>query len=124
MAFLARLVPRRGDYVGGYNGLTRVFAVQIDLGIIDGTANKLADSVTIAAAKWRDIETGYVRNYALSIFIGVVLNSWIFGFVDVTPFPVRIDQYMEIVSWGMGKLQFAAIGRQLPVNRWRTRYEL
>ncbi len=57
----------------GYNALSRVLAVQIDLGIIDGTANKIAEWVTIAAAKWRQIETGYVRNYALSIFVGVVL---------------------------------------------------
>ena len=59
--------------VGGYNKLTQVLSIQIDLGVIDAAANKLGDSVKQAAAKWRVIETGYVRNYALSFFIGVVL---------------------------------------------------
>ena len=59
--------------VGGYNKLTQVLSIQIDLGVIDAIANKLGDSVKRAAAKWRVIETGYVRNYALSFFIGVVL---------------------------------------------------
>jgi len=62
----------------GYNALSGLLAVQIDLGIIDGAANKIAEWVTTAAAKWRRIETGYVRNYALSIFVGVVL---ILGFL-------------------------------------------
>ena len=57
----------------GFNALSRLLAVPVDLGIIDGAANKLAELVTTAAAKWRRIETGYVRNYALSIFVGVVL---------------------------------------------------
>ena len=59
--------------VGGYNKLTQVFSIRIDLGVIDAIANKLGDSVKRASAKWRVIETGYVRNYALSFFIGVVL---------------------------------------------------
>lgn len=59
--------------VGGYNKLTQVLSIQIDLGVIDAAANKLGDSVKRTAAKWRVIETGYVRNYALSFFIGVVL---------------------------------------------------
>ena len=59
--------------VGGYNKLTQVLSIQIDLGVIDAVANKLGDSVKRTAAKWRVIETGYVRNYALSFFIGVVL---------------------------------------------------
>ena len=59
--------------VGGYNKLTQGLSIQIDLGVIDAIANKLGDSVKRTAAKWRVIETGYVRNYALSFFIGVVL---------------------------------------------------
>jgi NADH-quinone oxidoreductase subunit L len=59
--------------VGGYNRLTQGLSIQIDLGVIDAIANKLGDSVKRAAAQWRVIETGYVRNYALSFFIGVVL---------------------------------------------------
>jgi NADH-quinone oxidoreductase subunit L len=59
--------------VGGYNKLTQGLSIQIDLGVIDAVANKLGDSVKRTAAKWSVIETGYVRNYALSFFIGVVL---------------------------------------------------
>jgi NADH-quinone oxidoreductase subunit L len=59
--------------VGGYNKFTQGLSIQIDLGVIDAAANKLGDSVKRTAAKWRVIETGYVRNYALSFFIGVVL---------------------------------------------------
>ncbi len=87
----------------GYNALSRVLAVQIDLGIIDGTANKIAEWVTIAAAKWRRIETGYVRNYALSIFVGVSLNSWLFGFVEVTHHSwfalMNILRYVSCRTW-------------------------
>jgi NADH-quinone oxidoreductase subunit L len=59
--------------VGGYNLLTRVLAIQIDLGVIDWIANKLGDLTKRSAATVRRVETGYVRNYALSIFLGVVI---------------------------------------------------
>jgi len=65
----------------GYNALSTLLSVRIDLGIIDAAANKLAEWVMLAAEKWRRIETGYVRNYALSIFIGVVL---ILGYLILT----------------------------------------
>jgi NADH-quinone oxidoreductase subunit L len=59
--------------VAAYNGLARILAVQIDLGIIDGIANGLA-TVTQGAAGWmRRIQTGYVRNYALAVFLGLVI---------------------------------------------------
>ena len=59
--------------LAGYNGLTRLLAVRIDLGWIDGFANGLAAITQRIAARLRRVETGYVRNYALSIFIGVVI---------------------------------------------------
>jgi NADH-quinone oxidoreductase subunit L len=58
---------------GGFNLLTRLLAVQVDLGGIDAFANGLAAAIGRLAARLRTIQTGYVRNYALSIFIGVVL---------------------------------------------------
>lgn len=57
----------------GYNIFSRFLSIQFDLGLIDATANKIADLVTTTSARWRKIETGFVRNYALSIFVGVVL---------------------------------------------------
>jgi NADH-quinone oxidoreductase subunit L len=57
----------------GFNGLTRLLAVPIDLGIIDGFANALAGGTTRAASVLRRVQTGFVRNYALSVFLGVVI---------------------------------------------------
>ncbi len=59
--------------VGLFRILTRLLAVRVDLGIIDGFANGLADATKSLAAGLRRIQTGYVRNYALSVFVGVVV---------------------------------------------------
>jgi NADH-quinone oxidoreductase subunit L len=56
----------------GYKGLTRILAGPIDLGIIDGIANFLGDGFKELAAQMRKLQSGFVRNYALSIFIGVI----------------------------------------------------
>jgi NADH-quinone oxidoreductase subunit L len=45
----------------------------VDLGIIDGFANWLGEFTKGWAASWRRIQTGYVRNYALSVFLGIVI---------------------------------------------------
>jgi NADH-quinone oxidoreductase subunit L len=58
---------------GSFKWLTRVTAVRIDLGIIDGFANSLADGTKTLANSLRRLQTGFVRNYALSVFIGVVI---------------------------------------------------
>ncbi len=58
---------------GGYRLLARVTAVRIDLGGIDAVANGLGDAAKNMAAAFRRLQTGYVRNYALSIFVGVVI---------------------------------------------------
>ncbi|MCC6955968.1 MAG: NADH-quinone oxidoreductase subunit L [Anaerolineales bacterium] len=59
--------------VAGFNRLTGLLAVRIDLGIIDGIANGLGKLAQRAAATLRLAQTGFVRNYALSIFLGVVI---------------------------------------------------
>jgi len=53
--------------VAGYNALTQLLALRIDLGGIDAAANGLAVLVQRIAARLRTIQTGYVRNYALSV---------------------------------------------------------
>lgn len=58
---------------GSYNWLTRLFSIQVDLGFIDATANWLGSSTQALAGRMRLLQTGYVRTYALSVFIGVVL---------------------------------------------------
>jgi NADH-quinone oxidoreductase subunit L len=68
---------------GGYNLLSRVLSVRVDLGIIDGIANGLATVTQRLAASMRRLQTGYVRNYAFSIFMGVVV---IMGYLIVKVF--------------------------------------
>ncbi|MBI3762111.1 MAG: NADH-quinone oxidoreductase subunit L [Chloroflexi bacterium] len=56
----------------GFNGGAMLTAEGIDLGFIDRLANGLAELAKGIAARFRRIETGYVRNYALGVFIGAV----------------------------------------------------
>jgi NADH-quinone oxidoreductase subunit L len=59
--------------VGGFNRLSTFLAHPVDLGVIDGTANGLARLTTALSANLRKIETGYVRTYAMYVFLGVVV---------------------------------------------------
>ncbi len=56
-----------------YRGLASLLALRIDLGFIDAIANGLGDGTISLAGVLRRIQTGFVRNYALGVFIGVVL---------------------------------------------------
>ncbi len=58
--------------VGGFNWITHALSGPIDLGFIDGIANFLGDGFKELAAQMRRIQSGFFRNYALSIFIGVI----------------------------------------------------
>jgi NADH-quinone oxidoreductase subunit L len=50
----------------------------VDLGIVDGLANELADVVQRGSRELRKVQTGYVRNYALSVLLGVTaLVAWL-----------------------------------------------
>ncbi|MDH3944053.1 MAG: proton-conducting transporter membrane subunit, partial [Anaerolineae bacterium] len=57
----------------GFRALTHFLANPVDLGVIDGIANGLAKFVQGSAASLRLLQTGFVRNYALSVFFGVVV---------------------------------------------------
>jgi NADH-quinone oxidoreductase subunit L len=57
----------------GFNGLTRLLSIQIDLGIIDGIANGLGKLTQRLAGALRRLQTGFVRNYALAVFLGMVI---------------------------------------------------
>jgi len=59
--------------LAGYNGLSRLLSVNVDTNFIDGIANGLADGTQALAARLRRLQTGFVRNYALSVFLGVVV---------------------------------------------------
>ncbi|NPA30636.1 MAG: NADH-quinone oxidoreductase subunit L [Chloroflexi bacterium] len=58
---------------GTYRRLSRFLAWSVDLGVIDRLANELAGAVKGLALVARKLQSGYVRNYALSVFVGVVL---------------------------------------------------
>jgi NADH-quinone oxidoreductase subunit L len=51
----------------------RFLAEPIDLGIIDGCANGLARISQRLASAMRRLQTGYVRSYALWVFVGMVV---------------------------------------------------
>jgi NADH-quinone oxidoreductase subunit L len=52
---------------------TRWLNDAFDLRVIDGIANGLGSLTKRAAGRLRLLQTGYVRNYALSVFVGVLL---------------------------------------------------
>ena len=56
----------------GFKRITSLLALQIDQEIIDATANGLADFTKWSSTQLRRVQTGYVRNYALALFVGVV----------------------------------------------------
>ncbi len=57
---------------GSFNTLARFMAEVVDLGGIDFLANTLADLVRGLARRVRGLQSGYVRSYALAVFVGVV----------------------------------------------------
>ena len=56
-----------------FRRLARFLANPIDLGIIDGIANGLARMVQGSGSLLSVLQTGFVRNYALAVFAGVVV---------------------------------------------------
>jgi NADH-quinone oxidoreductase subunit L len=60
-------------FVNRFKELSRVLAYTIDLGVIDGAANGLAWLIGWCSSKLRQVQTGYVRNYALSVLLGAVI---------------------------------------------------
>ncbi|MEX2143120.1 MAG: NADH-quinone oxidoreductase subunit L [Anaerolineales bacterium] len=59
--------------VNSFQWLARFLANPVDLGVIDGIANGLAATTTGLARGLSFFQTGFVRNYALVTFLGVVL---------------------------------------------------
>lgn len=80
-AFLADVVDWRfwHDWVHnsliarGFRGFARFLAEPVDLGVVNGIANGLARLATVLGRGFSLLQTGYVRNYALMVFFGVVL---------------------------------------------------
>lgn len=58
--------------VNNFVGLTRFLADPVDLGVVDKLSAILADWVRETADTLREMQTGFVRNYALGVVVGVV----------------------------------------------------
>jgi NADH-quinone oxidoreductase subunit L len=65
---------------GGFRWFTRSLAINIDLGIIDAFANAIGSATQWVSSKMRLLQSGYVRNYALAVVLGVVC---ILGFLII-----------------------------------------
>ncbi len=57
----------------GFRGLVRFLANPIDMGLIDGISRSLANTIQSLGNGLSFLQSGYVRNYALSLFLGVVV---------------------------------------------------
>jgi len=60
-------------FVRPYQGLARALAQSVDQGLIDGVVNGLGALARGLAQRWRAWQNGYVRSYALTIVIGVIV---------------------------------------------------
>lgn len=57
----------------GFDGIAKLLSQPFDLGLIDGAVNGVGWLVQRASERMRRIQTGYVRMYAVILFIGVVV---------------------------------------------------
>ncbi|HEC22460.1 MAG TPA: NADH-quinone oxidoreductase subunit L [Chloroflexi bacterium] len=55
-----------------FQGWAAILSRPIDLGIVDGAVNGVAQLVESTSRSLRRVQTGYVRNYALAVLMGVV----------------------------------------------------
>jgi NADH-quinone oxidoreductase subunit L len=80
-AFLADVVDWRfwHDWVHdsliarGFRGFARFLAEPVDLGVVDGISRALAALANGLSRVLSSVQSGFVRNYALMVFFGVVL---------------------------------------------------
>ena len=57
----------------GFQGLAKFLSDPIDMGIINAFADKLADMTKRSSESLGRLQNGFVRSYALSVFLGVVV---------------------------------------------------
>jgi NADH-quinone oxidoreductase subunit L len=58
--------------VRGYQGLSRLLANPVDQGFIDGIVNGFGYLSRATSQRMRQLQTGFVRSYALMFLFGVV----------------------------------------------------
>ncbi|NDJ59670.1 MAG: hypothetical protein GYB67_01015 [Chloroflexi bacterium] len=59
--------------VRGFNGIGQLLARPVDLGIIDGAVNGVGVVARWLGGLLKPIQTGYVRTYAITLLLGVVI---------------------------------------------------
>lgn len=57
----------------GFNTVGNLLAKPVDLGIVDGAVNGVGRLARWSAGRLRNVQTGYVRTYAVTVLLGVVL---------------------------------------------------
>ncbi len=57
----------------GFQGFSKFVALTIELGFVDALVNIIGSAVRAGGGRLRRLQTGYVSNYALVVFLGVVV---------------------------------------------------
>ena len=57
----------------GFNSLSEFLGRPVDLGVVDGAVNGVGRLTVWLSGRMRRVQTGYVRMYAISLLLGVVL---------------------------------------------------
>jgi NADH-quinone oxidoreductase subunit L len=57
----------------GFNAITTFLTKPVDLGLIDGAVNGVGSLARWISSRLRRVQTGYVRTYAVTILLGVVV---------------------------------------------------
>ncbi|MEL6407513.1 MAG: proton-conducting transporter membrane subunit [Chloroflexota bacterium] len=57
----------------GYDAVSEILSKPIDVGVIDAVVNGVGKLISFFSGRSRGIQTGYVRTYAVAVFLGVVV---------------------------------------------------
>ncbi len=63
-----------------FRGLAGILSKPVDEGLIDGAVNGVARVINGSSRELRKVQTGYVRNYALAVTLGIVI---ILGYIAI-----------------------------------------
>jgi len=66
---------------GGFRAFSNILAGFVDKGLIDGFFNGIGGTVREAGLNFKALQSGYVRNYALMVLLGVVVVVSLFLFI-------------------------------------------
>jgi NADH-quinone oxidoreductase subunit L len=68
---------------GGFRAFSNILATFVDKGIVDGFFTGIGVAVREAGLNFKAFQSGYVRNYALVVLLGVVLVVSLFLFIRI-----------------------------------------